>query len=99
MIVIDTGTRSWPLAIPASGNVPVLDSTTIMELDEVPEHLIVLGGGYIGLEFGQMFRRFGSEVTIVQRGAQLLSARTRTSPKRSLRSCGKTESRCCGASR
>jgi pyruvate/2-oxoglutarate dehydrogenase complex dihydrolipoamide dehydrogenase (E3) component len=43
-----------------------------MELDEVPQHLLVLGGGYIGLEFGQMFRRFGSEVTIVQRGAQLL---------------------------
>jgi pyruvate/2-oxoglutarate dehydrogenase complex dihydrolipoamide dehydrogenase (E3) component len=44
-----------------------------MELDTVPEHLIVLGGGYIGLEFGQMFRRFGSKVTIVQRSSQLLS--------------------------
>ena len=43
-----------------------------MELDQVPEHLIVLGGGYIGLEFGQMFRRFGSRVTIIQRGRQLL---------------------------
>jgi len=43
-----------------------------MELDELPEHLLVLGGGYIGLEFGQMFRRFGSEVTIVQRTGQLL---------------------------
>jgi pyruvate/2-oxoglutarate dehydrogenase complex dihydrolipoamide dehydrogenase (E3) component len=43
-----------------------------MELDELPEHLIVLGGGYIGVEFGQMFRRFGSEVTIVQRSARLL---------------------------
>ena len=51
---------------------PSLDSTSIMELDRVPEHLIVLGGGYIGLEFGQMFRRFGSRVTIVQRGRQLL---------------------------
>ena len=50
-----------------------LNSTTIMELDSVPEHLIVLGGGYVGLEFGQMFRRFGSRVTIVQRGKQLLS--------------------------
>ncbi len=45
----------------------------IMELDEVPEHLLVLGGGYIALEFGQMFRRFGSKVTIVQRGSHLLS--------------------------
>jgi pyruvate/2-oxoglutarate dehydrogenase complex dihydrolipoamide dehydrogenase (E3) component len=43
-----------------------------MELDRLPEHLIVLGGGYIGLEFGQMFRRFGSRVTVVQRGPQLL---------------------------
>lgn len=50
----------------------VLDSTSIMELDEVPEHLVVLGGGYIGLEFGQLFRRLGSQVTIVQRGKQLV---------------------------
>jgi pyruvate/2-oxoglutarate dehydrogenase complex dihydrolipoamide dehydrogenase (E3) component len=44
-----------------------------MELGQVPDHLVVIGGGYIGLEFGQMFRRFGSQVTIVQRGAQLLA--------------------------
>ena len=44
-----------------------------MELDRLPEHLLVLGGGYIGLEFGQMFRRFGSRVTIIQADAQLLS--------------------------
>jgi pyruvate/2-oxoglutarate dehydrogenase complex dihydrolipoamide dehydrogenase (E3) component len=43
-----------------------------MELDEIPEHLLVLGGGYVGLEFGQMFRRFGSRVTVVQRGPRLL---------------------------
>lgn len=48
-----------------------------MELDALPEHLIVLGGGYIGLEFGQMFRRFGSRVTIVQRGPQLMSREDR----------------------
>ncbi|WP_040829843.1 mercuric reductase [Nocardia jiangxiensis] len=72
VIVIDTGARPRPLAIPGAGDVPVLDSTSIMELDELPEHLIILGGGYIGLEFGQMFRRFGSEVTIVQRAARLL---------------------------
>ncbi|MFQ5572534.1 MAG: FAD-dependent oxidoreductase, partial [Rhodothermales bacterium] len=53
--------------------VPTLDSTSIMELDVLPEHLLVLGGGYIGLEFGQMFRRFGSNVTIVQRGNYLLA--------------------------
>jgi pyruvate/2-oxoglutarate dehydrogenase complex dihydrolipoamide dehydrogenase (E3) component len=72
VIVIDTGTRPRPLAITGAGDVPVLDSTSIMELDELPEHLIILGGGYIGLEFGQMFRRFGSEVTIIQRGPRLL---------------------------
>jgi pyruvate/2-oxoglutarate dehydrogenase complex dihydrolipoamide dehydrogenase (E3) component len=43
-----------------------------MELDELPEHLIILGGGYIRLEFGQMFRRFGSEVTIIQSAARLM---------------------------
>ncbi|KAK5122349.1 hypothetical protein LTR16_004114 [Cryomyces antarcticus] len=50
----------------------VLDSTSIQELDHVPDHLVVLGGGYIGLEFGQLFRRLGAAVTIVQRGPQLL---------------------------
>jgi pyruvate/2-oxoglutarate dehydrogenase complex dihydrolipoamide dehydrogenase (E3) component len=53
--------------------VPALNSNSIMELDEVPEHLLVLGGGYVGLEFAQMFRRFGSEVTVVQRDKQLLT--------------------------
>ena len=43
-----------------------------MELESVPEHLLVLGGGYVGLEFRQMFRRFGSRVTLVQRSSQLL---------------------------
>jgi pyruvate/2-oxoglutarate dehydrogenase complex dihydrolipoamide dehydrogenase (E3) component len=52
--------------------VPFLDNISIMELDAVPDHLLVLGGGYIGLEFGQMFRRFGSRVTIVQNAGQLL---------------------------
>ena len=72
VIVVDTGTRSKPLAIEGADTVPILDSTSLMELDELPEHLIVLGGGYIGLEFSQMFRRFGSEVTIVHRSARLL---------------------------
>jgi pyruvate/2-oxoglutarate dehydrogenase complex dihydrolipoamide dehydrogenase (E3) component len=72
VIVIDVGSRPRPLAITGATEVPVLDSTSIMELDEVPEHLIILGGGYIGLEFGQMFRRFGSEVTIVQTAPRLM---------------------------
>jgi pyruvate/2-oxoglutarate dehydrogenase complex dihydrolipoamide dehydrogenase (E3) component len=72
-IFINTGCR--PARPPVAGldSVPVLDSSSIMELDALPEHLLVLGGGYIGLEFGQMFRRFGSAVTIVQRGDHLLS--------------------------
>ncbi|MFJ6589937.1 mercuric reductase [Streptomyces violaceusniger] len=72
VIVIDTGTRPRQLTIGGAQSVPVLDSTSIMELGELPDHLIILGGGYIGLEFGQMFRRFGSEVTIVQTGPRLL---------------------------
>jgi pyruvate/2-oxoglutarate dehydrogenase complex dihydrolipoamide dehydrogenase (E3) component len=72
-IVIDAGTRPSVPALDGLKDVPFLDSTSIMELGAVPEHLLVLGGGYVGLEFGQMFRRFGSSVSIVQSGAQLLS--------------------------
>jgi len=72
-IFINTGTRPRKPALPGLDDVPYLDSTSIMELDAVPEHLIVLGGGYVGLEFGQMFRRFGSRVTIVQRRGQVLT--------------------------
>jgi pyruvate/2-oxoglutarate dehydrogenase complex dihydrolipoamide dehydrogenase (E3) component len=71
-IVIDTGLRATPPPVDGIDSVPFLDNISIMELDTVPEHLLVLGGGYVGLEFGQMFRRFGSAVTIVQHGAQLL---------------------------
>lgn len=72
-IFINAGAR--PSIPPLDGieSVPTLDSTSIMELDTVPEHLLVLGGSYIALEFGQMFRRFGSRVTIIQRSAHLLS--------------------------
>jgi pyruvate/2-oxoglutarate dehydrogenase complex dihydrolipoamide dehydrogenase (E3) component len=72
VVVIDAGTRPRPPAFAGVGDGSVLDSTSIMELDELPEHLIVLGGGYIGLEFGQMFRRFGSEVTIIQSAPRLM---------------------------
>jgi pyruvate/2-oxoglutarate dehydrogenase complex dihydrolipoamide dehydrogenase (E3) component len=72
VIVIDAGTRPRTLAVNGAGDVPVLDSTSIMELDELPEHLIIAGGGYIGLEFGQMFRRFGSQVTIIQGAPRLM---------------------------
>jgi pyruvate/2-oxoglutarate dehydrogenase complex dihydrolipoamide dehydrogenase (E3) component len=72
-IFINAGCRPAVPKIEGLDKVPYLNSTSIMELDAVPEHLLVLGGGYIGLEFGQMFRRFGSRVTVVQSGAQLLA--------------------------
>jgi pyruvate/2-oxoglutarate dehydrogenase complex dihydrolipoamide dehydrogenase (E3) component len=72
-IFINAGTRASRPEIEGIEGVPTLDNMSIMELEEVPEHLLVLGGGYIGLEFGQMFRRFGSRVTIVHHGAQLLT--------------------------
>lgn len=72
-IVLDTGARPRPLDLLGIDAVAPLNSTTVMELAEAPEHLIVAGGGYIGLEFGQLFRRLGSRVTVVQRGGQLLS--------------------------
>ncbi|QEL16050.1 mercuric reductase [Limnoglobus roseus] len=72
IVVVNTGCRPARPDLPGLDRVPFLDSTSILDLGEVPEHLIVLGGGYIGLEFAQMFRRFGSRVTIVHRGEQLL---------------------------
>ncbi|MDQ3966248.1 MAG: mercuric reductase [Actinomycetota bacterium] len=72
-IFINVGARPANPPVEGLDSVPTLNSTTIMELDELPEHLLVLGGSYVGLEFAQMFRRFGSEVTVVQRSKQLLS--------------------------
>ncbi len=72
-IFINAGDRPAKPSLTGIENVPTLDSTSIMELDVVPEHLLVIGGGYVGLEFGQMFRRFGSQVTIIQRAAKLLN--------------------------
>ncbi len=71
-IFINTGARPRKPPIPGLDSVPSLDSTSIMELDILPDHLVILGGGFVGLEFSQMFRRLGSEVTIVQHGKQLL---------------------------
>jgi pyruvate/2-oxoglutarate dehydrogenase complex dihydrolipoamide dehydrogenase (E3) component len=72
LIVIDTGVSGSAPPLPGLEGVPYLDNASVMELDRVPEHLLVLGGGYIGLEFAQMFRRFGSRVTVVQNSGQLL---------------------------
>jgi len=72
LVFINTGTRTPIPDIPGLADVPYLTNATIMELGETPEHLVVLGGGYIGLEFAQMFRRFGARVTVVQSGSQVL---------------------------
>jgi pyruvate/2-oxoglutarate dehydrogenase complex dihydrolipoamide dehydrogenase (E3) component len=72
-IFINAGTRAARPKLDGLDDVPTLDNVSIMELDAVPEHLLILGGGYIGVEFGQLFRRFGSRVTIVQLRGQLLA--------------------------
>ena len=59
--------------LPGLEQISFFDSTSIMEVSEVPEHLIVIGGGYVGVEFGQLFRRLGADVTLVQRSGQLLT--------------------------
>jgi pyruvate/2-oxoglutarate dehydrogenase complex dihydrolipoamide dehydrogenase (E3) component len=71
-IVIDTGDSPTVPKIAGLDGVPYLDNVSLMELDVVPEHLVVLGGGYEAVEFGQMFRRFGSAVTLLERGEHLL---------------------------
>jgi pyruvate/2-oxoglutarate dehydrogenase complex dihydrolipoamide dehydrogenase (E3) component len=71
-ILLNTGARPSRLPLEGLEDVPALNSTSIMELDVVPEHLLILGGGYIGMEFGQLFRRLGSRVTIVEHGPRLL---------------------------
>ena len=74
---INAGTRASRPPLPGLEKVQFLDNVSIMELDAVPNHLVVLGGGYIGLEFGQLFHRFGSKVTVVQSGDQLLNREDR----------------------
>ncbi|UCF18712.1 MAG: mercuric reductase [Gemmatimonadota bacterium] len=72
-VVVNVGARPRRPPIPGLEAVEWLDSSRIMELRELPEHLVVVGGGYIACEFGQMFRRFGARVTILQRGNHLLA--------------------------
>ena len=71
-IFVNTGARPAVPKIDGLDQTPFLDSTSVMELDAVPEHLLILGGGYIALEFGQMFRRFGSRVSVIEQADQLL---------------------------
>ena len=72
-IFINVGGRASIPSIPGLEQIQYLTNSSMMEVDFIPLHLVILGGSYIGLEFGQMFRRFGSEVTIVEMGPRLLA--------------------------
>ncbi len=72
-IFLDVGARATVPAIPGLENVSYLTNTSMMEVDTLPDHLIIIGGSYIALEFAQMYRRFGSKVTVVERGPRILS--------------------------
>jgi pyruvate/2-oxoglutarate dehydrogenase complex dihydrolipoamide dehydrogenase (E3) component len=72
-IFIDTGCRPAAPAIPGLDTGSYLTNESAMQLTALPEHLLILGGGYIGLEFGQMFRRYGSRVTVLHTGKQIIS--------------------------
>jgi pyruvate/2-oxoglutarate dehydrogenase complex dihydrolipoamide dehydrogenase (E3) component len=73
LIFLNVGCKPIIPDIEGLKDIDYLTSTSILELDNVPEHLLVIGGNYIGLEFGQMFRRFGSKVTIVEKGQRIVS--------------------------
>lgn len=72
-IFINVGGRALVPPIPGLEDAPYLTNSSMMDVDFLPEHLVILGGSYIGLEFGQMYRRFGSEVTIIERGPRLIA--------------------------
>jgi pyruvate/2-oxoglutarate dehydrogenase complex dihydrolipoamide dehydrogenase (E3) component len=72
-IFLNVGARPTIPDMPGIHDVPYLTSTTILDLEELPRHLAIVGGSYIGLEFAQIFRRFGAEVTIIERGSRLVA--------------------------
>ena len=71
-IFLNVGARPAVPNIPGVSDVPFMTSTTILDLDELPRHLIVVGGSYVGLEFAQMYRRFGAEVTVMEHKSRLI---------------------------
>ena len=71
-IFINTGASPVIPDIEGVNEIDYLTSTSILELKEIPEHLLIVGGGYIGLEFGQMFKRFGAKVTLLEKGDRLM---------------------------
>ena len=71
-IFINVGGRALVPDMPGVAEVPYLTNSTIMHVDFLPEHLVIVGGSYVGLEFAQMYRRFGSRVTVIEMGARLI---------------------------
>ncbi len=71
-VFINVGGRASVPAMPGIHETPFLTNSSMMDIDFLPEHLVIVGGSYVGLEFGQMYRRFGSEVTIVEKGPRLI---------------------------
>ncbi len=71
-IYVNVGTHPFLPPIEGLKEVAWMDSARLLDLERIPEHLLIIGGGYIGVEFAQIYRRFGAEVTILQRGAQLM---------------------------
>ena len=72
-IFVNVGGRAGIPSMPGVANTPYLTNSTLLDLDVLPRHLVIVGGGYIGLEFGQIFRRFGSEVTIIEKASRLIA--------------------------
>jgi pyruvate/2-oxoglutarate dehydrogenase complex dihydrolipoamide dehydrogenase (E3) component len=72
-IFLNVGGRATIPNLPGIDTVPYLTNTSLLALNELPQHLVIVGGSYIGIEFGQIFRRFGSQVTIIEKGPRLVS--------------------------
>jgi pyruvate/2-oxoglutarate dehydrogenase complex dihydrolipoamide dehydrogenase (E3) component len=70
-IFLNVGCRATVPDMPGIHDTPFLDNTSLLALNELPKHLVIVGGGYIGIEFAQIFRRFGSEVTIIEKSPRL----------------------------
>ncbi len=73
IVFLNVGARPSVPPLPGVDSVPFLTSSTILDLDEIPEHLVIVGGSYVGLEFAQIFRRSGAQVTVVERGSRIIA--------------------------
>src|SRR3712207_1188211 len=72
-VFVNVGGRALVPDMPGGQEVPFLNNRSMLELDRLPEHLIIVGGSYVGLEFAQMYRRFGAEVTVIEKGPRLIA--------------------------